>query len=61
MGPGGSVSKKQGKSLSSETGVVPNRDTNLTIEPVKEPPSHKRKVVEEDEVEKILAAYPLDR
>lgn len=54
----GNVSKKRGKSPSLETGVVPNRDSNLTIEPVKEPPSRRR---EAGEVEKILEAYPPDR
>ncbi|MEP5007742.1 MULTISPECIES: helix-turn-helix domain-containing protein [Roseobacteraceae] len=55
---GGNVSKKQRKSLKGETGVVPNRDSNLTIEPKKEPPSRRR---EAGEAEKILAAYPPDR
>jgi len=55
---GGNVSKKRGKSLKGETGVVPNRDSNLTIEPVKEPPSREREAVE---VEKVLEAYPPDR
>jgi DNA-binding transcriptional MocR family regulator len=55
---GGNVSKKRGKSLKGETGVVSNRDRNLTIEPKKEPPSRER---EAGEAEKILAAYPLDR
>ncbi|MGJ8627092.1 MAG: helix-turn-helix domain-containing protein [Sulfitobacter sp.] len=55
---GGNVSKMRGKSLTSETGVVPNRDTNLTIEPKKEPPSHER---EAGEAERVLAAYPPDR
>ncbi|MEO9782644.1 MAG: helix-turn-helix domain-containing protein [Sedimentitalea sp.] len=57
-GTGGNVSKKRGKSLKGETGVVSNRDRNLTIEPKKEPPSHGREAVE---AEKILAAYPPDR
>jgi len=55
---GGNVSEKRGKSLKGETGVVSNRDRNLTIEPVKEPPSREREAVE---AEKILAAYPPDR
>jgi hypothetical protein len=55
---GGNVSKKRGKSLRGETGVVSNRDRNLTIEPVKEPPSRRR---EAGEAEKIFAAYPPDR
>jgi hypothetical protein len=55
---GGNVSKKWGKSPSGETGVVSNRDTNLTIEPKKEPPSRRREV---GEAEKVLEAYPPDR
>ncbi|MEP1610826.1 MAG: helix-turn-helix domain-containing protein [Roseobacter sp.] len=55
---GGNVSKKRGKSPKGETGVVSNRDRNLTIEPKKEPPSRAREAVE---AEKILAAYPSDR
>ena len=55
---GGKVSKKRGKSLKGETGVVSNRDTNLTIEPKKEPPSRERETAES---EKILGAYPPDR
>jgi hypothetical protein len=55
---GGKVSKKRWKSLKGETGVVSIRDTNLTIEPKKEPPSRER---ETGEAEKILAAYPPDR
>ncbi|MEN8892554.1 helix-turn-helix domain-containing protein [Planktotalea arctica] len=55
---GGNVSKTRGKSLKGETGVVPNRDRNLTIEPMKEPLSRGR---EAGEAEKILAAYPPDR
>ena len=55
---GGNVSKTRGKSLKGETGVVSNRDRNLTIEPKKEPPSRRR---EAGEAEKILAAYPPDR
>ena len=58
---GGNVSKKRGKSLNGETAVVSNRDTNLTIEPKKEPPSRKREAAEDNEAEKILAAYPPDR
>jgi hypothetical protein len=58
---GGNVSKTRGKSLTSETGVVLNRDTNLTIEPVKEPPKRKREAAGDEEAEKILAAYPPDR
>ena len=50
---GRNVSKKRGKSPNGETGVVSNRDRNLTIEPVKEPPSR-----EAVEAEKILAACP---
>ena len=57
-GTGGNVSKKQGKSPKGETGVVSNRDRNLTIEPKKEPPSRRR---EAGEAEKILEAYPPDR
>lgn len=55
---GGNVSKKRGKSLKGGTGVVSYRDTNLSTEPVKEPPTHRR---EAEEAEKILAAYPPDR
>ncbi|MCF2869903.1 helix-turn-helix domain-containing protein [Octadecabacter sp. G9-8] len=55
---GGNVSKMREKSLKGETGVVSNRDRNLTIEPKKEPPSRRREAVE---AEKILAAYPPDR
>ena len=55
---GGNVSKMGGKSPKGETGVVSNRDWNLTIEPKKEPPSRGR---EAGEAEKILAAYPPDR
>lgn len=58
---GGYVSKKRGKSPNGETEVVPNWDTNLTIEPVKEPPSRKREAMEDDKLERILAAYPHDR
>ncbi|MDB4197516.1 helix-turn-helix domain-containing protein [Ascidiaceihabitans sp.] len=57
----GGVAKTRGKSLTSETGVVPNRDTNLTIEPVKEPPMRKCEAAGDEEAEKILAAYPPDR
>jgi DNA-binding transcriptional MocR family regulator len=55
---GGNVSKTRGKSLKGETGVVSNWDRNLTIEPVKEPPSRGGEAAE---AEKILAAYPPDR
>ncbi|MEP3392838.1 MAG: helix-turn-helix domain-containing protein [Litoreibacter sp.] len=55
---GGNVSKNRGKSPKGETGVVSNRDTNLTIEPKKEPPSREREAAAD---EKILAAYPPDR
>jgi hypothetical protein len=55
---GGNVSKMRGKSLKGETGVVSNRDRNLTIEPKEKPPSRRREAVE---AEKILAAYPPDR
>ena len=55
---GGNASKKWGKSLKGETGVVPNRDSNLTIEPVREPPSRRREGVEAG---KVLEAYPPDR
>jgi hypothetical protein len=55
---GGNVSKKREKSLGGETGVVSLRDRNLTIEPVKEPPSRGRKA---GEAEKIFSAYPPDR
>ncbi|GLO69703.1 hypothetical protein MACH17_12200 [Phaeobacter inhibens] len=58
---GGNVSKKRRKSLKGETGVVSNRDRNLTIEPKKEPPSRGREAVEDEEAEKVLAAYPPDR
>ena len=58
---GGNVSKKRGKSLKGETGVVSNRDRNLTIEPKKEPPSRRREGGEAEEVQKILASYPPDR
>lgn len=58
---GENVSKKRGKSLKGETGVVSNRDRNLTIEPEKEPPSRKREATADEEAEKILAAYPPDR
>ena len=54
----GNVSKKRGKSLKGGTGVVSNRDTNLSNEPVKEPPTHRREAAD---AEKILAAYPPDR
>ena len=50
---GGNVSKNRGKRLKGETGVVSNRDRNLTIEPKKEPPSRRREAAED---EKILAA-----
>ena len=39
---GGNVSKKRGKSPKGETGVVSNRDRNLSIKPVEEPPSRRR-------------------
>ena len=58
---GGNVSKKRGKGPSGETGVVPNRDKNLTIEPVKEPPTRRREAAADENAEKILAAYPPDR
>ena len=58
---GGNVSKKVRKSPKGETGVVPNRDSNLTTEPVKEPPSRKREGAGDEEAEKILAVYPSDR
>lgn len=58
---GNKVSKRCGKSPNSETGLVLKRDTNLTIEPVKEPPSHKREAVDGEEAEKVLSAYPPDR
>ncbi|MEP2639568.1 helix-turn-helix domain-containing protein [Roseobacter sp.] len=59
---GGNVSKMRGKSLKGETGVVSNRDRNLTIEPKKEPPSRRREAAAVDEdVICILAAYPQDR
>ena len=58
---GGNVSKMRGKSLKGETGVVSNRDRNLTIEPKKEPPSRKREAEVDEETEKILGAYPPDR
>ncbi len=58
---GGKVSKKRGKSLKGETGVVPNRDRNLTIEPKKEPPTRKREAAAVEEAEKVLEAYPPDR
>lgn len=37
IGTGGVVPKSEGKSPAGGTGVVPNRDINLTIEPIKEP------------------------
>ena len=58
---GGNVSTKRGKSPNGETGVVSNRDSNLTTETVKEPPSHKREAAGDNEAEKVLAAYPPDR
>jgi len=58
---GRKVSKYGGKGLSVGTGVVPNRDTNLTIEPVIEPLSRKRETEVGLFIEKILAAYPPDR
>ncbi len=58
---GGNVSKTRGKSLKGETGVVSNRDRNLTIEPKKEPPSREREAAADEEAEKILAAFPPDR
>ena len=58
---GGNVSKKRGKSPNGETGVVSNRDTNLTTEPKKEPPSRKHEAAADEEAEKVLAAYPPDR
>ncbi|MEP5728571.1 MAG: helix-turn-helix domain-containing protein [Sulfitobacter sp.] len=51
---GGNVSKKRGKNLKGETGVVSNRDRNLTIETKKEPPSRKHEAVE---AEKIPGVY----
>ena len=48
----------RGENLRGETGVVSNRDRNLTIEPVKEPPSRKREAVADEEANKILEAYP---
>lgn len=57
---GGNVSKKRGKSPKGETGVVSNRDRNLTIEPMKEPPPREREAAGE-KAEKILASYPPDR
>ena len=50
------VSKRRGKSLKGETGVVSNRDTNLTIDPVKEPPTRKRDAAVEEEAEKTMAS-----
>jgi hypothetical protein len=58
---GGNVSEKRGKSPGGETGVVSNRDRNLTTEPPKEPPTREREAAEDGEAEKILAAYPPDR
>jgi len=55
---GGNVSKMRGKSLKGETGVVSNRDSNLTIEPKKEPPSRRREAAD---AERVLSAYPPDR
>ncbi|MEO0861281.1 MAG: helix-turn-helix domain-containing protein [Pseudomonadota bacterium] len=55
---GGNVTKMRRKSPKGETGVVSNRDSNLTIEPKKEPPSRGR---EAGEAKKILASYPPDR
>jgi hypothetical protein len=42
--------------LKGETGVVSNRDTNLTIDPVKEPPTRKRDAAVEEEAEKTMAS-----
>jgi len=58
---GGNVSKKRGKSLKGETGVVSKRDRNLTIEPKNEPPSRERVAGTDEDAKRILAAYPLDR
>ena len=58
---GGNVSKKQGKSPGGETGVVSNRDRNLTTEPPNEPPPREREVAADEEAEKILGCYPPDR
>lgn len=49
------------KSPSGEAGVASNRDTNLTTEPVKEPPRRRREAAGDGEAEKILAAYPPDQ
>jgi hypothetical protein len=49
------------KSPIDETEVVSNRDTNLTIKPVKEPPTRRREAAADEEAEKILTAYPPDR
>ncbi|MDG1972126.1 MAG: helix-turn-helix domain-containing protein [Paracoccaceae bacterium] len=56
--PKGGASDPNGETSQNETGVVSNRDINLTIEPVKEPPSRRR---EAGEAEKVLEAYPPDR
>lgn len=61
---GSNVSKKHGKSPNRETRVISNRDTNLTTEPMKEPPTRKREAaaeIDNSKVEKVLAAYPEDR
>jgi hypothetical protein len=58
---GGSVSKMRGKSPGGETGVVSYRDRNLSIEPIREPPTRKREAAEDQAAESILAAYPPDR
>ncbi len=58
---GGNVSKKREKSPVGETGVVSNWDRNLTIEPIKERLTRERAAAEDEEAEKILAAYPPDR
>jgi hypothetical protein len=50
-----------GGSPNCETGVVSNQDTNFTTEPLKEPPTRERVAAEDEEVGKILAAYPPDR
>lgn len=60
-GTRGKVSEKSKKSPNPETGAVSNRDTNLTNEPRKEPPTRARVEAEASDLEMILALYPSDR
>jgi len=48
---GANVSKRQGKSPGRETGVVSNRDRNLSIEPFKEPATRERVAAEDEETD----------